>query len=183
MNPNETMEPTDPNLEPPVNTPVEPDDFKAMMIGATCIFVVAFIPFASLACCLPQIFGAVLALHLFTSQYRLTLAYGDAIKLGILTVLIGAFASWLVAMLLLMTTGYQVGHEIMELMIKWFKSIPSMAQAVPQMEEAMAKQKAEGLKVTNLLIGAVSLVVMSGVSGTLGGVLGAAMFKRGPKPE
>lgn len=178
------MNPTEPEAEQPAPTPVEPDDFKAMMIGATVIFVVAFIPFAGVLCCLPQILGALLALHLFTRQYQLTLAYGDGIKLGMLTVLIGGVSAWLISILLLMTVHYQVGQEIMKLMVDLYTKLgPQFAQVAQKMQEQMDKQKAEGVTTNMLLLGGCMQVIMSCISGLIGGALGTAFFKRGPKPQ
>ena len=79
------MNPSEPELPPPVEAFNEPDDFPAMLVGATLVFVASVTPYLSIAagCCLPQILGALLAIHLFTSKYALTLTAGRAMKLGI----------------------------------------------------------------------------------------------------
>ena len=180
MNPTEQ----DPQIEqPPVS---EPDDFKAMLIGAALIFVIAFIPYASLlgVCCLPQISGALLAIHLFTKEYRLTLTFGQAIKLGIFTCLLGGMASVLVAIGIKLLFGYQVGQEIQDLMLKIFNGMgPQWQQAADKMKEAFDQQKAQGFSMMMLLTQAGGAAVYLCIAGLIGGALGAALFKRGPKAE
>lgn len=181
------MNPTD-DPQAPMEMPTgnEPDDFKSMLIGASLIFVVSFIPFVSLLsmCCIPQILGILLAIHLFTKQYGLTLSFGKGIKLGILTALLGGFSSWLVAMGLLMTTGYQVGHEIQDLMIKYFDSAgPQFKQAADAMRTAIEQQKANGVDFKIIATGAGFTLVFMCIAGLIGGSLGTAIFKRGPRPE
>jgi hypothetical protein len=172
------MNPTEPGQPAPAPQTEAPDDMKAMLIGAACIFVIAFIPYSGFLCCLPQIFAAALAIHLFTGKYRLTLTTGEGIKLGILTTLSGGMAAWAIAVALMMLFGYQVGHEIIDLMPKMFEhSNPEVAQ---KMREQFEAKKAAGIQLTDVLIGLCANVVSAGISGLIGGALGAVMFKRGP---
>lgn len=157
----------------------EPDSFKSMMIGAAVIFVIAFVPFATLSCCLPQVIGALLAVHLFTSKYLLTLGKGEAIKLAIGTCLMGAMASWVVAMGLYLGFDYQVGAKESEWMALTLAEKMGGEQAVEQAKAALEQQQAEGLSFKNMVIGFVASVLFACVSGLLGGVIGAAVFQRG----
>jgi hypothetical protein len=157
----------------------DPDQFKAMMIGASVIFVMAFIPFATLACCLPQVAGALVAVHLFTSQYSLTLSNGKAIKLAILTCLMGAIASWVVAMGLYLGFDYQVGARESEWVSLTLAEKLGGEKAVEQTRLALEQQKAEGLSLKNIVIGFVASTVFACLSGLIGGSIGAAVFKRG----
>jgi hypothetical protein len=174
------MNPTDPGaIQPP--PPAEgPDDFKPMLIGAAMIFVIAFIPYAGLLCCLPQILGALLAVHLFTKEYKLTLTYGEGIRLGILTTLLGGVTAWVVAIALMFTVHYQVGGELSDMMVHFFsKFMPP--DALDKMKEKLAEQKASGPDVTQVVVGFIGSLVMTGITGLIGGSLGTAIFKRGPK--
>lgn len=175
------MNPTDPgNIQPPQVPADGPDDFKPMLIGAAMIFVINFIPYTGLSCCLPQILGALLAVHLFTREYHLTLTYGEGIRLGILTVLLGAVTAWVVAIALLFTVHYQVGGEISDLMVQFFgKFMPP--DAIEKMKEGLAQQKESGPTVAQIIIGFVSILIMGSIAGLIGGSLGTAIFKRGPK--
>lgn len=177
------------NLSDPehANAPVdyeEPDDFKAMLAGATVIFIVSFIPYAAFSCCLPQVIGALLAIHLFTAKYSLTLKAGRAIKLGILTCLLGALAAWAVGMALYFLFHYQVGKEVGDVMFNFGVHMAERGgnqAAVDQMKEQYAQQQAQGLTLAQIGLGLVFGAVFAVVSGIIGGAIGAALFKRGPK--
>ena len=180
------MNPPEPSNFPPPLPAEEPDDFKAMMIGAGFIFVVAFIPYAVFACCLPQIVGVLLAIHLYTSQYRLTLSFGEAVKLGIFTVLIGSLCAFAVSMLLLAVFKYHVGGEISGLIENWtlnfMKSHNVPADQIEQARNNFEQQKLQGVTVTMVVGGLVGSAVGAAITGLIGGAIGKYMFKRGPEP-
>jgi hypothetical protein len=178
------VDPTDPSTNPPPAPLEEPDDFKPMLIGAALIFVMSVVPYVSLlgCCCLPHIAGALLAVHLFTKWNRLTLTSGEAIKLGILTVLLGAMAAWAVAVAWQLIFGYQLNMKQVEaLMLKIYSHFGP--QFVDKAREAMEAQKQKGVTLSQLLIGLCATVVVSAISGLIGGALGAALFKRGPAKD
>jgi hypothetical protein len=177
------MNPTDPASNVPPSPAEDPDDFKAMMIGAGFIFVITFIPYSFMLCCLPQIFGALLAIHLFTKWHHLTLTYGEGIKLGILTALLGGLAAWVVAVAVMLLFHYQFNvKEVQAMMLKIFSHF-NKPEMIDKMKEAFEAQKAQGLTFTQLLIGLCSTVVTSAICGLIGGALGTALFKRGPARE
>jgi len=175
------MNPTAPEptaMVPPVE---EPDDFQAMLIGAALIFVVSFIPYASFSCCLPHLVGALLAVHLFTGKYRLTISYGRGIKLGVLTCLMGGLAAWAVVLAIRLLFEYQVGAKEGEALALWMVEKMGNADAVKQVKESLEAQKAQGVTVGQVLGGLAGIGVLVGLSGLIGGVLGAVFFKRGAK--
>lgn len=180
------MTPTDPELPNPnpAAEMEEPDDFKAMLAGATVIFVVSFIPYAALTCCLPQIIGTLLALHLFTSKYALTITAGRGIKLGILTCLMGGIAAWAVGTAIYFLFNYQVGREVGEMMFNFGLQMAEKGgnqEAVAQMKEQFAQQQAQGLTMAQIALGLLFGVIFAAIAGLIGGAIGAALFKRGPK--
>ena len=163
---------------PPIE---EPDDFQAMLIGATLIFVVSFIPYASFTCCLPHLAGALLAVHLFTRKCRLTISYGRGIKLGILTCLMGGLAAWAVMLGIRMLFDYQVGAKEGAALTLWLVEKMGNPEAVKQVKEAMEAQQAQGVTVRQVLGGLAGVGVFASLSGLIGGALGALLFKRGVK--
>jgi hypothetical protein len=174
------MNPVDPSQSPAPAPPEEADDFKAMLIGAALMFVIAFVPYSGFLCCLPQISGALLAAHLFTNQYRLTLTYGEGIRLGILTALLGGVTAWVVATVLLLLANYQVGGEMINVVL-WIYAKLLPADAVEKIKDQIAAMNAAGPSVGKIMIGFVASVVTAAISGLIGGSVGAAIFKRGPK--
>jgi hypothetical protein len=155
-----------------------------MLIGAGVIFAISFIPFASLACCLPQVGAALLTLHLFTAKYGLTLSAGRAMKLGIFTCLMGSLAAWAVAMAIYFLFNYQVGKEVAEMIFSFSIQMAEKGgntQAVDQMKEQFAQQQAQGLGPAQIAMGLFGSAAFAAISGVIGGAIGAALFKRGPK--
>lgn len=177
------MNPSDPELPNAVTTADEPDDFKAMLIGATLIFVVSLIPYVNLAstCCLPQIVGALVAVHLFTAKYSLTLSAGRAMKLGIFTCLMGMLAAWAVGMALLFLFNYQPGAKEVEMLVLKLVGMTGNADVVEQTRQQFELQKAQGLGLAQIAVGLIGSVIFAGIAGVIGGAIGAAIFKRGPK--
>lgn len=176
------MSPADENPTDPTRTLEEPDDFKAMLAGAGLIFVLTFVPFASLACCLPQVGAALLAVHLFTSRYSLTLTPGTGIRLGIFTCLMGALASWAAAMGLYFLLDYQVGAKESQMIALKIAEMAGGQQAVEQVRQALEQQRAQGMGMGTILASLLVGALMATLSGVLGGALGATFFKRGPQP-
>jgi hypothetical protein len=178
------MNPTQPEEPTVISTAVEePDDFQAMLLGAALIFGVSFIPYASFSCCLPYILAALLAVHLFTRKYGLTVSYGRGIKLGILTCLMGGLATWAVMLGIQLVFDYQVGRKEVETLTLWLVEKTGNPDAVRQAREGLEAQRAQGVTVGQVVGGLVGVGVFASLSGLLGGVLGAALFKRGPKVQ
>ncbi len=174
-------EPTGDSIPSVPPAPAEaPDDFKPMLIGAALIFVIGLIPFSALLCCLPQLGGALLAVHLFTATYRLTISYGRGIKLGILTCLVGGLALWVVAIAARLLFNYQFGAKESETIAVFFAKFGG-PEAVKAVQDAIAAQQAQELGVAQILIQLLATAVFAAVLGLIGGALGAVLFKRGPK--
>jgi hypothetical protein len=178
------MNSNDPTSGAPQSAPGQPDDFKAMMFGGLVVFVLSLIPYVSLSsiCCLPQIAGALVAIHLFTSRYRLTVSAGQGIKLGILAVLFGSLAAWAVAIAMQLLFNYQLNlKETEAIMLKAYSRLGP--DVVEKVKEAFEKQRAEGLTLGKMFIGLCTVLIASGIGGLIGGALGTALFKRGPRQE
>ena len=177
------MNPSEPELPPPVEAFNEPDDFPAMLVGATLVFVASVTPYLSIAagCCLPQILGALLAIHLFTSKYALTLTAGRAMKLGIFTCLIGSLAAWAVAMALYFGFDYRLGAKESEAIVMKFVAMSGNSQAVEQTRQAFEQQRLQAIGMGQIAIQLAGGAVFAAIAGVIGGAIGAALFKRGPR--
>jgi hypothetical protein len=159
------------------------DDFKAMMIGAAIIVVLSYIPYVRMGCCLLHWVGTLVAVHLFTQQYRLTLSYGGGIRLGVLTCLLGGYAAWIIGVALWLIFGTQVGAEEGRALGLFLAEKLGGAEALEAAKQQMEAQQSQGITLGQVLIGAVSVGVIAAISGVIGGAVGAALFRRGPKPE
>ena len=160
----------------------KPDDFQAMLMGGGLVFILSIIPFVNLlGCCLIiQILGALLAVHLYTSKYHLTLSPGKGIVLGILSCLLGGIAAFVVTMIL-QKLGLDFSQQMLqEQMIKWAESFggPEVAE---QMREEIERQNAQGVGLVQVIVGLVFSVIFNALGGLIGGAIGAAIFKRAPE--
>lgn len=160
----------------------KPDDFQAMLIGASFVFVMSVIPFVNLlGCCfIPQILGALLAVYWFTHKYQLTIAPGKGIVLGILTCLLGGIAAFVVGMILQKLGINPVEEWTNETMIKLVEKYAP--EAADQVREQMERQRLEGLGAVQIVIGLVVSLVLNSLGGLIGGAIGAAIFKKAPPP-
>lgn len=172
---------TDQNYLP--TDPVEkPDDFQAMLIGGGLVFILSIIPFVNfLGCCLIiQILGSLLAIHVYTNKYKLTLSPGKGIMLGILTCLLGGIAAFVLTMIL-QKLGLDFSQQFMqEQMIKMAENFGG-PEAAEQVREEIERQNIEGVGVVQIVIGLVISVIFNSVGGLIGGAIGAAVFKRAPE--
>lgn len=161
--------------------PVEkPDDFQSMLVGASLVFVVSIIPFLNLlGCCLiPQILGAMLAVHWYANKYKITISIGKGIVLGILTCLLGGIAAFVISMIFqklgINPVEQWTNDTIMGLVEKY------APDAADQVRQQMEKQKLEGVTAITIVLGLVMSVVFNTLGGVVGGAIGAAIFKKAP---
>ncbi len=159
----------------------EPDDFKAMLIGAVVIVVLSLVPYVRLVCCLTHLLGIWLAISLFTGRYRLTLSYGEGIRLGVLTSLLGNYGAWLIGVVLWLVMGDQPGAEEGRQLASWIAGKFGGPEAVEDARKQLAAQATAAPGLRELGVGVVVVGISAAVSGVLGGATGALMFRRGPR--
>lgn len=162
---------------------VEPDDFQAMLIGAVVIGVLSLVPYVRMVCCLTHLLGIWLAVFLFTGRYRLTLSYGEGIRLGVLTSLLGNYGAWLIGVVLWLVTGDQPGAEEGRQLAFFMAEKFGGPEAVEQVRKELAAQAVVTPGLKELGIGVVVVGISASVSGVLGGALGALMFRRGARTD
>ncbi len=160
-----------------------PDDFQAMLMGASVVFAMSFIPFVNLlSCCLiPQVLGALLAVYWFTQKNQLTISSGKGIVLGILTCLLGGMAAYIIVTILQML-GINPWDEVMnDALISFLeKYAPDLAD---QVREEIEKQQREGVGAFARIISIFFTLILNTVGGLAGGAIGAAIFKKAPPAE
>ena len=163
--------------------PVEkPDDFQAMLMGGGLVFILSIIPFVNfLGCCLIiQILGALLAVHIYTKKYNLTISAGKGIVLGILTCLLGGIAAFVVTMIL-QKLGLDVGQQMIQEQMIQFAENYMGPEAAEQMREEIERQRAQGMGAVQVVVGLIFSVIFNALGGLIGGAIGAAVFKRAPE--
>ena len=163
--------------------PVEsPDDFQAMLTGAALVFVIGVIPVVYMVgCCLiPQILGALLAVHVYTKKYQLTISAGKGIVLGILTCLLGGVAAFVVVMILQKLGLDPTQAMTQEWSIKFAESIGG-PEAAEEARRQIEEQNTHGVGVAQIVSGRVVGMILNAIGGLVGGAIGAALFKRAPE--
>lgn len=159
-----------------------PDDFHAMLTGAALVFIVGVIPVVYMVgCCLiPQILGALLAVHVYTKKYQLTVSAGKGIVLGILTCLLGGVAAFVVVMVLQKFGLDPTQAMTQEWSIQFAERIGG-PEAAEEARRQIELQNSQGVGALQIVIGLVIGIILNAIGGLVGGAIGAAVFKRAPK--
>lgn len=166
----------------PQTQPDAPDNFNSVMIGGGAILVIGLIPLLNLlnVCCLGVIAGGVIASWHYATRYNLSLSSGEGFKLGALAGLIGGLAGVVVGAALIALFDYQPGaSEIRDLMLDAFGDDPVVRA---ELEKSFREQAENPLSVSNILLGAIGAAIIYPLFAGLGGVIGAAIFKKGAPP-
>lgn len=163
----------------PQPQPDAPDNFNAVLTGAGVILVIGLIPLLNLlnVCCLGVIAGGAVASWRYATQYNLSLSSGEGFKLGALAGLLGGLAGVVVGYALIALFDYQPGtSELRDLMLNAFGDDPAVRA---QLEESFREQEQNALSVSNIILGAIGAAIIYPLFAGLGGVIGAAIFKKG----
>jgi hypothetical protein len=154
---------------------MNPNKLQPALLGGAFIGVFSVLPVISAGnacCCLWVIVGGMLAAYLMQQNHPQPVTAGDGAAVGALAGLIGACVDLAISIPLSLLTG-----PMQRRMLEGFMA--ERADIPPQVRD-MIEQMAAG----PLAIGiGFSLMVVAGlIFGTLGGVLGAMLFKKSPPP-
>ena len=142
---------------------------KSALIGGAVFGIASLLPYIGLVnafCCALYIAGGVLASYLYLKEQPPgdKAPYGEGAVVGLLA---GVFGGIVVAVLtpILTALGYMPGAEVME-MLKGF-GVPMPEMDVAAEVTAMA-----------LVLGAVQAIILYMIFGTIGGLVGTAIFHK-----
>lgn len=142
---------------------------KSALIGGAVFGIASLLPYIGLVnafCCALYIAGGVLASYLYLKEQPPgdKAPYGEGAVVGLLA---GVFGGIVVAVLtpILTALGYMPGAEVME-MLKGF-GVPMPEMDVAAEVTAMA-----------LVFGAVQAIILYMIFGTIGGLVGTAIFHK-----
>lgn len=151
------------------------DKLKPALIGGVALGIASALPYlnyVNMICCALYIAGGVLACRLYLKDLSTPPAspYGDGAVVGLLAGIFGGVAA-AIANVLMRFTGY--GEE-------------EAAQTLAQMEQAgvelpafvMDLMGANGISANVIFVTLISSVVLYAIFGTLGGLLGIAIFHK-----
>ena len=86
----------------------QPSIRMPILIGAVVTAGISLIPFASLTCCLPMVFGGLLATFLYSRGLTSPMAMSKGITIGLITTLLGGLLAVLIIDIVWWTQGYQM---------------------------------------------------------------------------
>lgn len=161
------------------NGGVTPPKLQPALLGGVFMGVLSALPFLSYfnaCCCLWIVVGGVLAAWLMQQNHPYAITTADGALVGLLAGVVGAFVGTLVQLLM--------SPIQRQLDLHMFGRITQMMGEIPPMVEDVIEQRRNDPSMT--IIGVVgSLVVMMVISpifAMLGGLLGAAIFRRKDLP-
>ena len=147
--------------------------FQPALLGGLVLGVLSALPIVSIGnfcCCLWIILGGVLAAYLLQRNQATPIAAGDGAMVGFLAGVIGAVVWQVLAIPITLAMGpFQA--RLMERLL----SNADLPENVRPIVEGM--RQSTGLSVVYFIIGAFFTMVVSIVFSTLGGLLGAALFR------
>lgn len=128
-----------------------------------------------LACCVPGVLGALLAVWHYTDLAGVTMSSGEGAKLGAVT---GAIGSILSSLLSLALQGLGILRGPAEQIEFQRQQLETQGLSPEQIDQAMSMAE-KFTSPTFLLLFAVVGVLIGALVGAVGGSIGASLFKKG----
>lgn len=129
--------------------------------------------FGCLGCIVGLTSGLIAVWH-FTGEHELTLTRSEGIKLGALAGLVSAFVGWMMVQALMILNVMPSAEDMIELM---------MDNPALDNPEANLDMVIQWIEISMGWGGLVIALIFGPVLGLLGGMIGAAMFKKGDSDE
>lgn len=159
-----------------------PSKLQPALLGGVAIGVLTALPFVNivnLCCCAWVIVGGALAAHLMQQNHPAPISAGDGAIVGLMAGAIGAVVGTLLSIPVAMALG-PMQAQFLERIFEGMRDLPPEARdALEQMRGGMMGGAVAGAA---MLVGMVFSVCIYSVFGLLGGLLGAAMFKKNAPP-
>ena len=151
------------------------DKTQSILIGGAVVAVLStsYIGFINCLCCAGVIIGAMTAVWHYTNTNSLTIPAGEGAIIGRLAALTGSVLAILINYIL-MSLGIRSDQVITEFILNRFGDQMPIEQ-VEAMEDQLDASLTFGSYLLNGLIG----LVVSTIFGTIGGAIGASVFKKG----
>ena len=149
--------------------------FKAALIGgciAGFLSVIPIVNWLNVICCLWVLVGGGIAVYILTTSAPGPITYGDGAVVGLLAGLIGGVISGVIN-LLLRIAGLGAGIAALE----------QLAERFPQFEEYLGMARTATIGAGMIIVGLFFSIIIFAIFGTLGGVIGTAIFVRKKKEE
>jgi hypothetical protein len=155
------------------------------VIGGVIMGVLSALPIVAagnLCCCLWIISGGAIAAYLLQQNQSTPITPGDGALVGLLAGIIGAFVQFVV--------GIPIGILVAPLERAMLQRVLEMAGSMPpEMRDALGRYTGTGgdfsvgLMILSKIAGLIMWLFVGAIFSTLGGVLGAMMFRNQTPPQ
>ena len=156
---------------------MSPNKLQPALLGGAVLGVLSALPFINLAncCCIWFITGGVLAAYLMQQNYPAPVSAGDGAMVGLLAGVFGAIVATIVSIPLRLIAGPMQGALIS-------RALEHAENMPPETRAFLEKMGHGGAGVVVLLMGFLFHLVLGCIFATLGGLLGAMMFRKDAPP-
>ena len=171
----------------------KPNKFRIALISGVVIGVVAAIPGLSLincCCCAGVWLGGVLAMYLYKQQFTEgmpPLESSDALMLGLMAGVVGAFTATLINGLILVTFGPVEAELVKSLAGKVLERMSEQGSVPSDMVETLKGQLDQSIKdstrMSNIFGGLFITLIVYPIFTILGALLGYAIFRPKTPPQ
>ncbi len=151
---------------------------RPALLGGALMGVLSALPFVSAGnccCCLWVVGGGVLAAYLLQQGQPTAIDVGDGALVGLLAGIIGAVISSILTIPITLMMG-PIQAQVVQRIIENLPNVP------PEMDTALENLRSGHLGpmgAVGAVIGFISMLVVGMIFSTLGGLLGAVLFRRG----
>jgi hypothetical protein len=173
--------------------PEKPNKFRIAAISGVVIGVVAAIPGLSLincCCCAGVWLGGVLAMYLYKQQFTEgmpPLESSDALMLGLMAGVIGAFVATCINILILVTFGPVEAELVRSIAGKLLDRMSEQGSMPSDMVETLKEQIEQSIRgagrMSNIFGGLFITLIIYPIFAILGALLGYAMFRPKTPPQ
>jgi hypothetical protein len=151
---------------------------RPAFLGGLAAGVLSALPLVSAGnccCCLWVVGGGLLAAYLLQQGRPTAIDVGDGALVGLLAGMVGAIVTSVLSIPIAMTFGpFQA--QIVERLLQNLPNVP------PEMESTLDSLRSGGIGAAGTVIGFFVMLVVGVIFSTIGGLIGAVLFRRG-KPQ
>ena len=158
----------------------------SLIRGGAVAFVLTLFPFSLFICCLPLILAALVGVFDYTKRYGISLGVPQGMKVGVLCCLVGYGLSILFYVTVWAVFDHQIGMETYQSVFRSFlenlppEIVDDMGDEVTDSIDEMGELEFHVGMLVQQIFG---LILTSAIGGCIGGLIGSAMFKKGPEAK
>jgi uncharacterized protein YacL len=155
-----------------------PDKQQSIVVGSLTVGILStsYIGLINLICCLGVIIGGMVAVWHYTNTHRLTVPAGQGAIMGLQAGIFGGILALLLNYLLI-SIGIRHDIALMEFLIN------NLGDAMTQEQiEDLRDEAGRQVNLVAYLLQGTLTVILTAIFATIGGAIGAAVFKKGGVP-